>query len=223
MVFELGASLAFPDPSLADEDGWLAIGGDLSTARLLLAYQNGIFPWYSEGEPICWYSPHKRCVIFPDKIIVSRSMETVIAKNIFEIRINTAFEEVIKNCSQISRANQDGTWISSDMQNAYINMFEKGFARSVETWQDGKLVGGLYGIIINNTFCGESMFSKVSNASKAALISLCRDGHFAMIDCQLSNDHLLSMGAELIERKDYMHILNAEPDSEKLDPHRLNM
>ena len=150
-------------------------------------------------------------------------METVIAKNIFEIRINTAFEEVIKNCSQISRANQDGTWISSDMQNAYINMFEKGFARSVEAWQDGKLVGGLYGIIINNTFCGESMFSKVSNASKAALISLCRDGHFAMIDCQLSNGHLLSMGAELIERKDYMHILIAEPDSEKLDPHRLNM
>ena len=210
MVFELNKSLIFPDPSLAEEDGWLAIGGDLTTARLLLAYQNGIFPWYSEGEPICWYSPHKRCVIFPDNITVSKSMKSIMSKKTFDIRMDTAFEEVIKNCSRIERPGQDGTWISADMQQAYLSMFEKGHAHSVEAWQNGVLVGGLYGIVVNNVFCGESMFSKVSNASKAALIWLCSEGNFAMIDCQLPNDHLLSLGAVIINRDAYMQILQSD-------------
>jgi len=210
MVFELDKSLIFPDPSLAEEDGWLAIGGDLSTDRLLLAYQNGIFPWYSEGEPICWYSPHKRCVIFPDNIVVSKSMKSTMSKKTFDMRMDTAFEEVIQNCSRIERPGQDGTWISADMQQAYLSMFEKGHAHSVEAWQNGVLVGGLYGIVVNNVFCGESMFSKVSNASKAALIWLCTEGNFAMIDCQLPNDHLLSLGAVIINRDTYMQILYGE-------------
>lgn len=207
MVFRLDTSLTFPDPSLAEEDGWLAVGGDLSTERLLLAYRNGIFPWYSEGEPICWYSPHKRCVIFPDNIKVSKSMKSVMAKKVFDIRLNTAFEEVVLNCSRIERTGQEGTWISPDMQKAYIDMFKKGLAHSVEAWRDGVLVGGLYGIIVNKVFCGESMFSKVSNASKAALVWLCREGNFTMIDCQLPNDHLLSLGAVIINRHAYMQIL----------------
>lgn len=207
MVFELDSTLTFPNPALAEEDGWLAIGGDLSIDRLLLAYQNGIFPWYSEGEPICWYSPHTRCVIFPDDIIVSASMRKIIKKKTFDIRVDTAFAEVIRNCSNTKRPGQDGTWISTDMQKAYINMFENGFAHSIESWQNGELVGGLYGIVVNNVFCGESMFSAVSNASKAALIWLCRLGKYAMIDCQLQNDHLTSMGAVLIDRTRYMQIL----------------
>ncbi len=214
MVFELDSSLKFPDPVLADEDGWLAIGGDLSISRLLLAYQNGIFPWYSEGEPICWYSPHNRCVIFPDDIIVSASMKKLMLRNTFDIRTNTAFEEVINNCSKIIRSQQNGTWISPDITKAYISLYENGFAHSVEAWQHGELVGGLYGVVVNNVFCGESMFSKVSNASKAALIWLCREGGYVMIDCQLPNDHLLSMGAELIDRKKYMQILQAKNTNE---------
>lgn len=210
MVFELDSSLTFPDPTLAEEDGWLAMGGDLSLARLMLAYRNGIFPWYSEGEPICWYSPHYRCVIFPDDVVVSTSMKKIIARKTFEIRVDTAFNEVIRHCSNTLRPGQDGTWISSDMQKAYINLFENGFAHSVETWQDGVLVGGLYGVVVNNVFCGESMFSKINNASKAALIWLCRNGNYTIIDCQIPNAHLLSLGAVIIDRDRYMQILLAE-------------
>jgi len=175
MILKLDdTSLNFPDPELADEDGLLAMGGDLSTERLKVAYNNGIFPWFSGEEPIFWYSPHLRCVIFPDKINISQSMEKIISKKIFEIKIDTAFEKVIENCKNISRPGQEGTWISNTMQNSYTKFHHEGMAHSIEAWQGDKLVGGLYGVAINGVFCGESMFSKVSNASKSALIWLCQ-------------------------------------------------
>lgn len=217
MVFKLDASLTFPDPTLAEEDGWLAVGGDLSVARLQLAYENGIFPWYCEGEPISWYSPHNRCVIFPEEIVVSKSMKKIIKQRRFEIRVNTAFRDVIYNCST-ARKGQDGTWISAEMQEAYIGLFEKGFAHSVECWENDVLVGGLYGVIVNNVFCGESMFSKVSNASKAALIWLCRHGGFTLIDCQIPNEHLLSLGAVIIDRNIYMQMLQAKEVNNNFHP-----
>ena len=207
MIFALDENIVFPDPELSEEDGLLAVGGDLSTERLLLAYRSGIFPWFSGNEPICWYSPDPRCVIFPGEVIISSSMKKIITKNIFEIRTNTAFKKVIEKCSSVKRKDQHGTWITDSMQKAYVTLHESGFAHSVEVWQEGELVGGLYGLIINNVFCGESMFSKVSNASKAALITLCQSGKFKLIDCQVPNDHLLRMGAVLIERKDYLAIL----------------
>jgi leucyl/phenylalanyl-tRNA--protein transferase len=210
MVFRLSPGvIMFPDPALADDDGLLAIGGDLSEERLKLAYSNGIFPWYSEGEAILWYSPHERCVIFPERIKVSNSMEQVFKRNLFAITMDRDFESVILNCAGIPRKDQDGTWITGDMQQAYINLHEKGIARSVEIWKEDKLVGGLYGLHVNDVFCGESMFSLEPNASKAALIWLCTAGNFTLIDCQLPNPHLISMGAEMISREKYIRILNS--------------
>ncbi|MDN3587453.1 leucyl/phenylalanyl-tRNA--protein transferase [Pedobacter aquatilis] len=197
----------FPNPALAEEDGLLAVGGDLSLERLLIAYSNGIFPWFSEGDPILWYSPHQRCVIYPEKITVSKSMLKVFRDKTFEITLNKAFDEVIKNCALTPRIGQDGTWITNEMQAAYIDLHQKGFAHSVEVWQSGKLVGGLYGVKINRVFCGESMFSHVSNASKAALIFLSKTD-INLIDCQLPTDHLMSLGAEMIEREIYLEALH---------------
>lgn len=211
MVFQLAPHIImFPDPALADDDGLLAIGGDLSEERLKLAYSNGIFPWYSEGEPILWYSPHERCVIFPEKIKVSKSMEQVFKRNVFTITIDRDFKSVIMHCANVPRKDQDGTWITNDMQQAYINLHEKGIAHSVEVWNADKLAGGLYGLRINNVFCGESMFSNEPNASKAALVWLCRHMDFKLIDCQLPNPHLMSMGAEMISREKYLEILRTE-------------
>ncbi|RYG22057.1 MAG: leucyl/phenylalanyl-tRNA--protein transferase [Chitinophagaceae bacterium] len=207
MIFKLNDSLIFPNPALAEEDGLLAIGGDLSSARLLLAYQSGIFPWFSENDPILWYSPHERCVIFPDRIKVSKSMKTVIKGKDFNITENRAFAEVIHNCADMKRAGQDGTWITSEMQEAYIALHRKGIAKSIEVWKGEELVGGLYGVEIGAVFCGESMFSKVSNASKLALIHLAQKPGVKLIDCQLPNDHLMSMGAEMITREEYMKAL----------------
>jgi len=198
----------FPDPALAEEDGLLAIGGDLSMERLLIAYSNGIFPWFSEGEPILWYSPHERCVIYPDKIKVSKSMRKILKQEVFKITINQAFVQVIQNCATTERKGQDGTWITNEMQNAYIKLHQEGYAHSVEVWQEDKLVGGLYGLKVNRVFCGESMFSHVSNASKAALIFL-SNMNIDLIDCQLPNDHLMSLGAEMISRELYMEMLQA--------------
>ncbi|MCZ4245908.1 leucyl/phenylalanyl-tRNA--protein transferase [Pedobacter punctiformis] len=198
----------FPDPALAEEDGLLAVGGDLSLERLLIAYSHGIFPWFSEGEPILWYSPHERCVIYPGKIKISKSMTKILNNEQFKVTVNTAFEEVIKNCANTVRKDQDGTWITDDMQKAYINLHKNGYAHSVEVWEKEKLVGGLYGIKVNRVFCGESMFSLVSNASKTALIYLSKL-NIDLIDCQLPNDHLMSMGAEMIDRKQYLSVLNA--------------
>jgi leucyl/phenylalanyl-tRNA--protein transferase len=208
MVFQLlPGVIQFPDPALADDDGLLAIGGDLSEERLKLAYHNGIFPWYSADEPILWYAPHERCVIFPEKIKVSKSMEQVFKRNVFTVTIDRDFKSVIMNCASVPRKDQDGTWITNDMQQAYINLHEKGIAHSVEVWKDDKLAGGLYGLQINNVFCGESMFSKEANASKVALVWLCRNMNLTLIDCQLPNPHLMSMGAEMISREEYWEIL----------------
>ena len=211
MIFQLPEQeLIFPDPSLAEPDGLLAIGGDLSRGRLILAYQHGIFPWFSEGDPICWFSPHERCVIYPGQVKVSKSMKKVLKDEIFTVTMDTAFEEVIASCAQTPRRDQDGTWITTAMQDAYIDLHRNGWAHSVEVWSDDQLVGGLYGMHINNVFCGESMFSLVSNASKTALIWLCRTNNFSLIDCQVPNDHLLSLGAEMISRERYTVILQTK-------------
>lgn len=208
MVFKLDDNeIVFPDPALADPDGLLAIGGDLRPERLMLAYKNGIFPWFSEGDPICWYAPAERCVIFPGKVTISKSMAKLIRNKVFNVTYDQAFAPVIRNCARIDRKDQDGTWITNEMQEAYMALHRRGYAHSVEVWQDGVLVGGLYGVRVNHVFCGESMFSKVSNASKYALIWLCREQGFNMIDCQLPNDHLMSLGAEMIGHERYLSLL----------------
>ncbi len=198
----------FPDTALAEEDGLLAIGGDLSPERLIIAYQSGIFPWFSDDEPICWYAPNERCVIFPEKVFISKSMQKIIYSKVFQVTVNTAFEKVISACRLNPRKEGNGTWITQEMEQAYIKLHHAGKAHSVEVWQNNELAGGLYGVQVNNVFCGESMFSKVSNASKMALIWLCKQNNYIMIDCQLQNPHLMSMGAEMISREDYLHILN---------------
>jgi leucyl/phenylalanyl-tRNA--protein transferase len=208
MIFRLDERLLFPDPALAEADGLLAVGGDLSADRLLLAYRNGIFPWYSEDDPILWYSPHERFVLFPDRLNISKSMRKVLRNGKFTITTDTCFNEVIAACSKAPREGQDGTWITDDMKAAYNQLYELGHAHSVEVWENGELVGGFYGVQVNNIFCGESMFSKVSNASKTGLIWLCQSEYYKLIDCQVYTDHLASMGAEIISRKEYMGLLN---------------
>jgi leucyl/phenylalanyl-tRNA---protein transferase len=211
MIFQLHETdITFPNPMLAELDGLLAIGGDLSIERLQLAYQSGIFPWYSDDEPICWYAPHERCVIYPKKIFVSKSMRQVLDRKLFSITTNTCFEEIIQQCASTNRKDQDGTWITNEMQEAYIKLNKLGIAKSIEVWKDKELVGGLYGLEINNVFCGESMFSKVSNASKAALIWLCKENNYRLIDCQVRTEHLISMGAEMVPQESYLQILSSK-------------
>lgn len=208
MIFRLlDDEIIFPDTALAEPDGLLAIGGDLSVERLKLAYQSGIFPWFSEGDPILWFAPHERCVIFPNRIKISKSMRKVIQAGEFLVTENQAFDEVIKNCAKTPRVGQDGTWITGEMQQAYLKLHHIGWAHSVEVWLNQKLVGGLYGVKVGNVFCGESMFSLVSNASKTALIHLAKNAGYQMIDCQLPNDHLMSLGAEMISMEEYLEIL----------------
>jgi leucyl/phenylalanyl-tRNA--protein transferase len=209
MIFGLDERLIFPDPAMAEDDGLLAVGGDLSADRLLLAYENGIFPWYSDDTPILWYSPHERFVLYPTELKVSKSMRQVLNSGKFKVTVNQAFKEVIKACATAPREDQDGTWITDEMQDAYINLHHLGHAHSYEVWENGSLVGGLYGIAMDHVFCGESMFSKVSNASKTALIHLCRTNLYTLVDCQVPTDHLTSMGARLISRDAYIEILNA--------------
>ena len=211
MFYQLSdTEIWFPKPGLADEDGLLAVGGDLSPERLMLAYQNGIFPWYSDDTPILWYSPHQRFVLFPSKLKVSSSMRKVLKHGQFNITFDQAFSDVIQSCAHISRDGDLGTWITSDMQKAYILLHKFGYAHSIEVWENDTLVGGLYGVIVNNVFCGESMFSKVSNASKAALTWLCKNKAFLIIDCQVHTNHLESLGAEFISRSEYLELLNVE-------------
>jgi leucyl/phenylalanyl-tRNA--protein transferase len=207
MIFRLDKRLLFPDATLAEDDGLLAAGGDLSTARLLLAYQNGIFPWYNDDTPILWYSPHERFVLFPCELKISGSMRKVLRSGRFRITSDQFFEKVIEACSAVERKGQDGTWITNDMKEAYIRLHHQGHAHSVEVWEHDKLVGGMYGVQIGTVFCGESMFSLVSNASKTALISLCESENYTLIDCQVHTEHLESMGARMISRKEYMDIL----------------
>ncbi|HKG07760.1 MAG TPA: leucyl/phenylalanyl-tRNA--protein transferase [Pedobacter sp.] len=210
MVFRLpDDEVVFPNPELANPDGLLAIGGDLSMDRLLLAYENGIFPWFSEDDPICWYAPHERCVIFPEEVKISKSMAKIMNSRIFTVTWNTIFDRIIGHCARTKRKDEPGTWITAEMQEAYVELHKSGHAASVEVWMDGQLAGGLYGVLIGDVFCGESMFSLVSNASKTALIWLCKTRRFKLIDCQLPNDHLMSLGAEMISRSDYIKMLRA--------------
>lgn len=207
MIFRLDEHLIFPDPSLAEPDGLLAIGGDLSAQRLNIAYETGIFPWYSNDEPILWYSPHERFVLFPDQLKISKSMRQVLRSKKFKVTFNQNFEAVIDNCASTFRAGQKGTWITDDMKKAYLELHQKGKAHSVEVWQDDKLVGGLYGVEVKQIFCGESMFSKVSNASKVALIALVQQKNYEMIDCQMYTEHLNSLGAVMITMAEYQKFL----------------
>jgi len=208
----LSKSIWFPNPEEADNDGLLAAGGDLSVKRLMHAYRSGIFPWFEEGQPILWWSPNPRMVLFPKKFKVSKSFRKTLNKNLFEITINTSFSEVIKNCSQIYRNGQQGTWITSEMELAYSKLHEKGFAISVEVWQNNELVGGLYGIDLPNKkiFCGESMFSNVSEASKVGfhyLVEMMKSKNYQLIDCQMHTPHLESLGAEEISRSEFLKFL----------------
>ena len=210
MIFQLNDNdILFPDPVLAEPDGLLAIGGDLRPERLLAAYQKGIFPWFSDNDPVCWYSPHDRCVIFPSKIHVSKSMQKSIRAKEFEVTTNTAFAGVIAAFKNTARKDQDGTWITDEMEEAYTKLHALGIAKSIEVWQNEQLVGGIYGVEVNNVFCVESMFSNVSNASKAAMIWLCTENNYTLIDCQMRTYHLISMGAEMISQKEFMNILNS--------------
>ena len=209
MIFQLNDNdILFPDPALAEPDGLLAIGGDLSSNRIVAAYKSGIFPWFSDEDPICWFSPHERCVIYPSKIHVSKSMQKSMRAKEFEVTTNTAFAAVIAACKNTARKDQDGTWITDEMEEAYIKLHALGIAKSIEVWQNDELVGGIYGLEINNVFCGESMFSHKSNASKTAMIWLCTQNNYTLIDCQLMTDHLISMGAEMVSQKMFMNILN---------------
>ena len=210
-MYLLSNNLVFPPVNLANEDGILAIGGDLSVDRLLLAYKSGIFPWYNPGEPIIWYSPDPRMVLFPKDLKISKSMRQVIKKGEFKITYNKNFKEVISNCKTIERNDQGGTWITDEMQQAYIELHKKGIAKSVEVWRENELVGGLYGVDLGTIFCGESMFSKVSNTSKLAFIYLVQKlqkENYKLIDCQVYNNHLASVGAEEISREAFLKYLN---------------
>jgi leucyl/phenylalanyl-tRNA--protein transferase len=208
----LGRALAFPPPEDA-EDGLLAVGGDLSTERLVLAYSSGIFPWYGAGQPILWHSPDPRCVIPTDRVHVGRSLRRVIAKGDLVIRFDTAFAPVIAACKSTPRPGQDGTWITGDMERAYVRLFEEGYAHSIETWLGDDLVGGLYGVSLGRVFFGESMFSWQPNASKVALVKLAETLHdwgFPIIDAQVPTPTTLALGAEEWPRERFLHLLREE-------------
>jgi leucyl/phenylalanyl-tRNA--protein transferase len=209
-VFLMSDDIIFPPPHLAEKDGLLAVGGDLSEKRILRAYAMGIFPWYTEGSPILWWSPDPRLVLFPDELKVSRSLRQCIKKGVFTITVNTAFEQVIRSCAVIRRKGQSGTWITRAMEDAYTRLHQSGYALSVEAWDGNKLVGGLYGILLGKVFFGESMFAQKSNASKAAFVTFVeqlREKGFSIIDCQMRTEHLLSLGAREIPRTAYLKIL----------------
>ena len=213
MVYQLDDDLWFPDPRLADEDGCLAVGGDLSIDRLLLAYQHGIFPWFSfrDNEEPVWYCPHERFVIFPDEIHISHSMRTLLNKKKYTFTLNEDFEGVIHNCSKL-RYEEEGAWLGEDIIKAYTELHRQGFAASVEVWEEERLVGGLYGVNIGSAFFGESMFSLVPSGSKLALIHLAKtmqELNGSIIDCQLKTAHLESMGGRYISYDEYMKLISS--------------
>jgi len=212
-VYLLDDDLWFPPVEEAREDGLLAVGADLAIDRLLLAYRNGIFPWFNEDEIPMWWSPDPRFVLIPGELKVSKSMRQVLKRNEFEFRLNTAFEDVISNCATINRKGMDGTWIGEEIRESYIKLHKLGIALSAESWQDGCLVGGLYGVKLGNVFFGESMFSKVSNASKFAFICLVQKLKVmgvVLIDCQVHTPHLESLGARMIPREVFMELLDKQ-------------
>jgi len=206
-VFRLTEDLGFPDPQLASDEGLLAIGGDLSPERLLLAYLIGVFPWYGEGEPILWWSPDPRCVLFPSEVKVSRRLERTLRQGRFRVTCNAAFDRVIKACADVRAANGEETWLVPEMQAAYTRLHELGLAHSVEAWCDGRLAGGLYGVAFGRFFFGESMFHYETDASKVCLASFARylaARDFLLFDCQVTNPHLLRMGARNIPRAEFL-------------------
>ncbi|MDU2671655.1 MAG: leucyl/phenylalanyl-tRNA--protein transferase [Clostridium sp.] len=208
-IYQLPDEIIFPNPELAEEDGLLAVGGDLSFERLLLAYCNGIFPWYSDGDPILWWCPKPRFIIKPNEVKISKSMKRVFNSGKFKVTFDNDFEGVIRNCKEL-RENKEGTWINNDMMEAYINLFKKGFASSVEVYRDEKLIGGLYGVKIGKCFFGESMFSIETNASKVALISICKrleEEGYIFLDCQMHTNHLESMGGKFVSWEDFKLML----------------
>jgi leucyl/phenylalanyl-tRNA--protein transferase len=209
-IFQLSEQLLFPPPELADESGILAVGGDLTEERLLLAYSMGIFPWYSEGDPILWWSPDPRLVLFPGAMKVSRSLKQTMRKGAFRITMDTAFESVIQECASVHQRNAGDTWITDEMIHAYINLHHSGFAHSVESWFDDKLVGGLYGVSLGTAFFGESMYAKKSDASKVAFVHLILqlvNWKFSLIDCQVATRHLKTFGAQDIPRTEFLVLL----------------
>ncbi len=206
----LTEKMFFPPVETADEEGIVAIGGDLSPERLLLAYRSGIFPWYNEDEPIIWWSPDPRFILFPEKLRISKSMQTVLQNGKFRFTINRAFTQVMQNCKTITRKDQEGTWIHPATVEAYTKLHELGYAHSAEAWLNGELVGGLYGVRLGNIFFGESMFSKESNASKFAFIKYVqylKKENVKLIDCQVYTAHLESLGAKMITRKDFIALI----------------
>jgi leucyl/phenylalanyl-tRNA--protein transferase len=206
-VYLLSSNIAFPSPNLTSEDGLLAVGGDLDQKRLLLAYSLGIFPWYAEAEPILWWSPDPRLVLYPEDLRISTSLKKAIKKDIFHITMDQAFEQVITACAKIRREKDEGTWIVQDMIEAYCKLHESGFAHSVETWQDDTLAGGLYGVSLGRCFFGESMFTTITNASKVAFVALVnylKALSFDLIDCQVKTEHLISFGAREIPRERFL-------------------
>lgn len=205
-VFQLDHRVAFPDPDLAEDDGLLAMGGDLSPARLLLAYSMGIFPWFNEGDPILWWSPDPRCVVLRGEEHIPKSTLKKLRRGDFEIRMDTSFEQVMRACAETPRAGQSGTWISEAMVEAYVTLHKAGYAHSIEAWQKGQLVGGLYGISLGTAFFGESMFARVPDASKAAFAALCKKAWgwgFHLIDAQVPTEHLVWLGARLVSRDEF--------------------
>ncbi|MFT5847044.1 MAG: leucyl/phenylalanyl-tRNA--protein transferase [Psychroserpens sp.] len=208
-MYILDHNIKFPPVSKASKEGVLAIGGDLCAERLLLAYKSGIFPWFDDEEPLIWWSPDPRFVLFPKQLKVSKSMKQVLRNSNFEITINKDFESVINHCSNIIRGGQEGTWITKNMKDAYLKLHEMGYAKSIEVWLDSELVGGLYGIDVNNgVFCGESMFSLVSNASKVGFITFIQNSNYKLIDCQVYTNHLESLGAKDISREEFLKYLD---------------
>jgi len=215
-IFRLPYANIFPPPHLSDESGLLAVGGDLSIDRLLEAYSLGIFPWYSENDPILWWSPDPRMILIPEEIRISRSLRQTLSRGIFKITFDRAFDRVIRSCASVNTEKHGDTWITEDMINAYIQLHKAGYAHSVEAWHEDSLAGGLYGLSLGSAFFGESMFTLMSNASKAAFATLANTLHkmnFSLIDCQVSTPHLASIGAREVRRDDFLGRLKSSLDS----------
>lgn len=210
-MYRLTDALLFPSPEQASAEGIVAVGGDLKPERVMLAYRKGIFPWFESDDFLLWWSPDPRMVLFPDRLKISKSMRTVLRKKQFEVTFNKAFDQVVEACAKVKRFGQNGTWITPGLMEVYSTLHIQGHAHSVEVWEEGSLVGGLYGIDLGTVFCGESMFSKSSNASKVALIFLVKElkkNKYELIDCQVPTQHLASMGAEPISRTKFLTFLS---------------
>ncbi|MEC7617245.1 MAG: leucyl/phenylalanyl-tRNA--protein transferase [Bacteroidota bacterium] len=210
-MYRLTDALLFPSPEQASDEGIVAVGGDLKPERVMLAYRKGIFPWFESDDFLLWWSPDPRMVLFPDQVKISKSMRSVLRKKQFEVTFNNAFDDVVEACAKVKRFGQNGTWITPGLMEVYSTLHTQGHAHSVEVWEEGVLVGGLYGIDLGTVFCGESMFSKANNASKVALISLAKElkkNKYKLIDCQVPTQHLASMGAESIPRAEFLTYLS---------------